>query len=114
MFCYQLPEAAIENLFHCQPQVKGLNISNTRADEAVLTLSSKGLNSLHGLQSEGRIFCRNKNPDVAIQAATQLFCFCVVCLVCQQTKAWLCKTVASDLCGERGIDPANDLGPMET
>lgn len=65
------------------------------------------------LQSKGKIYYHNKNPGTAIQAATQqLFCFCIVCLVCQQLKDWLRKTVASDLHSEKGIDPANDLGPL--
>lgn len=82
VFYYQLPEAAIGNLPRCQPQVKGPNISSTWADETVLTLSWKGPNSSHRLQSEGRSFCHNRNPDVAIQAATHsssasaLFAWC--------------------------------------
>lgn len=115
IFYYQLPETTKKNLHHCKPQVRWFNISSTRADESVLTQSCKGLNSFHRLQSKGRIFYHKENSGIAIQAAThQLFCFCIVCLVCQQLKDWLCKTVASDLCSEKGIDLANDLEPTET
>lgn len=113
--CYRLPKATEKIFFTARPKLKDLTFLIQELMRLFWPTPCKGLNSFQRLQSKERIFYHNKNPGIAIQAATHhLFCFCTVCSIHQQLKDWLCKAVASDLRSEKGIDPANDLGPIET